>query len=208
MANAGPGSRAIFGGAGHGADRRRAGQEAPSSARCASELSKSPPQKLIPIRLMTPSEPQTHRHHGASTGRSSVQCSSRWRTNVSSRGPYRSKHDGVVAAQRDADPVARPDQCGHGQEFHRKVEVLPGHHRQAVSPGEAPGHPEPRGARPVRSSPGGRTAGSLRSRRPPHRSARPPRDRRRSPRRILTWPDARRRRGSPQRGGRPATVRT
>ena len=50
-----------------------------------------------------------------------------------------------MAAQGDPDLVARPDQRGHGQKLHDKVEVLPGRDRQAVSPGEAPGHPEPRG---------------------------------------------------------------
>src|ERR1700675_736170 len=59
--------------------------------------------------------------------------------------PVAVKAGGVVAAERNPDLVACPDQRGHRQELHGKGEVLPGRDRQAVSSGEAPGHPEPRG---------------------------------------------------------------
>ena len=52
---------------------------------------------------------------------------------------------GVVAAQRDLDLVARPEQRGYRQELHGDVEVLPGLDGQPLGPGEAPGHAEPRG---------------------------------------------------------------
>jgi hypothetical protein len=40
--------------------------------------------------------------------------------------PVPVKAGGVVAAERDPDLVTRPDQRGHRQELHGKVEVLPG----------------------------------------------------------------------------------
>src|SRR6266702_2216100 len=59
----------------------------------------------------------------------------------------------VVAAQRDLDLVARPEQRGYRQQLHGDVEVLPGRSSGARRAGWA---------RRVRSSRGGGTGGSLR----------------------------------------------
>ena len=162
--------------------------------------------KANPDTLMTSSEPQTHHDHGVSTGSSSVEYSSRWRTKVSSGGPYLSKHEASwpPSATRILWPARTS--AATGRSSTTRSRSSPGTTAKPSALLKLRGTPSQRG-RPVRSSPGAQPQAALGH--IGHLTIRSDLleiyvDRPSNP----TWPDATRLWESPQCGGRRLTVRT